>query len=493
MTLKYKHIYWIWLPLFFCLFGCEEEPIPVIPNPTPEPPIIVVPNPAFLTLKVSDVLLCPDEEISISVVIDNRPIDPKELNFYLSPEIGGLDLTSGKYKAPSQVDQPIEVELWAESKKDTSLKQGKILRILPNALGSEVLSQFNGIHAAVDSKQLPDGTLIFASNNPADPPGIFGNADFEILCSDQNGNLLWHTVLGKGTLRRIYVGKDAIYGLGYLNGVGFVVVKFDFQGNHIATKSLGIGFEMDSNLLENLKGVFNDQGDFFIGYGNFALRMMLKMNGEMNLSSALPIPAYGHEFYSLENSKFLITSGPIGGGFVVTDSELKTLWKKSFGSGIMDITRVIKNENKLEIWTIIRENASDSISLKKYDLSGNQIEDKKLQLQNRLFFSNFYDIVQLPNGTIWFVASSRLYPIYKPFLNYESLFNIFHLIQLSLEGNILKETTIESLNFNPPNFPGVSILKYQSLFLGNEGLILAGLWYHNFLVKTNSEYNFSPC
>ncbi|MFN3999970.1 hypothetical protein [Algoriphagus sp.] len=150
-------------------------------------------------------------------------------------------------------------------------------------------------------------------------------------------------------------------------------------------------------------------------------------------------------------------------------------------------------ENELEIWTIIREIAFNSISLKKYDLSGNQIEDKKLQFQDRLFFSDFHDIVQLPNGTIWLVASSRLYPSSKPFLNDESLYNFFHLIQFSPEGNILKETTVESLNFNPPSFPGGWRIKYQSLFLGNEGLILAGQWYYNFLVKTNSQYNFSPC
>jgi hypothetical protein len=500
MTLRYKHIYWIWLPLFFFLFGCEEEPIPVIPDPTPEPPITEVPpitglpEGIYFTLKVSDVLLCPEEEISVSAVGgDLKPVDPKDLNFYLSPDIGSLDLTSGKYIAPSQVDQPITVELWAESKKDTSFKSGKILRILPHVPGSKVLTQFNGIIAAVDSKQLPDGTLIFASNNPAEPPGIFGNADFEILCSDQNGNLLWNTKLGKGTLRRIYVGNDAIYGLGYLNDVGFVVVKFDFQGKHIATKSLGIGFEMDFNLLENLKGSFNDQGDFFIAYGSLSLRMMLKMDGEMNLSSALPIPAHGLEFYSLENSKFLITSGPLDAGFVVTDSELKTLWKKSFGSGTSDVTRPIKTENGWEIWAIIHEYTTNSISLKKYDLSGNQIEDKKLQFQERLFFSDLHDIVQLPNGTIWFVASSRLYPSSKPLLNDESLFNFFHLIQISSEGNILKETTVESLNFNPPSFYGGWKMKYQSLFLGNEGLILAGQWYYNFLIKTNSQYNFSPC
>lgn len=494
MKFGYKKYYWIWLPLFFFLLGCEEEPIPVIPSPTPDPPIIGVPNPSYFTLEVSDLLLCPEQEISISAFGgDSKPIDLGELNFYFSPDIGNLDLASGKYKAPSQVDQPTTVELWAESKKDTSFKKGKILRILPHVPDSKVLTQFNGIREAVDSKQLPDGSLIFASNNPADPPGIANIFDFEIFCSDQNGNLLWHTTMGKGTLRRIYVGKDAIYGLGYLNSVGFVVVKFDFQGKHIATKSLGIGFEMDSNLLENLKGSFNDQGDFFIGYGHFSMQMMLKLDGEMNLSSALPIPAHGLEFFSLENSKFLITSGPLEGGFVVTDSELKMLWKKSFGSGIMDITRVIKNENGLEIWTIIREYATNSVSLKKFDLSGNQIEDKKLQFQDPLYFRSLHDIVQLPNGTIWLVANSEFYPSSKSFLKDKLVGNFFHLIQFSPEGNILHETTVESLNFRPPSLPGGWDIKYQSLFLGNEGLILAGQWFYNFLVKTNSHYDFSPC
>lgn len=236
---------------------------------------------------------------------------------------------------------------------------------MPHIPDSKVLSQFNGINEAVDSKQLPDGSLIFATNNPAEPPGILTMADFEIFCSDQNGQLLWSTKLGKGTLRRIYVGKEAIFGLGYLNDVGFVVVKFDFQGNHIATKSLGLGYEMDFNLLENLKGSFNDHGDFFIAYGNSFLGMMVKLDAEMNLSSAIPIPAHGLDFYSLENSKFLITSGPLEGGFVVTDSELKTLWEKSFGSGTLDITRAIKVENGWEIWSIIGEYATNPISLKK--------------------------------------------------------------------------------------------------------------------------------
>lgn len=500
MLFKKKRYYWIWLPMIFFLFGCDEEPIPVIPDPILDPPITEVPpisglpKSVYFTLKVSNFLLCPGEEISISAVGDDlKPIDLKDLNFYLSPDIGSLDLTSGKYIAPSQVDQPITVELWAESKKDTSFKKGKVLRILPHTPGSKVLSQFNGIIAAVDSKQLPDGSLIFASNNPAQPPGIFGNADFEIFCSDQNGNLLWHTKLGKGTLRRIYVGKDAIYGLGYLNGVGFVAVKFDFKGKHIATKSLGIGYEMDFNILENLKGSFNDQGDFFIGYGQYSLRMMLKLDGDMNLSPAKQIPAHGLDFYFLENSKFLIINQSLNGGFVVTDSELKLLWEKSFWSYSLNITRVIKEEKGWEIWTIIREYATNSVSLKKFDLSGNQIEDKKLQFQDRLFFGDFHDIVQLPNGTIWLVASSRLYPSSKPFLNDESLYNFFHLIQFSPEGNILKETTVESLNFNPPSFPGGWRIKYHSLFLGDEGLILAGQWYYNFLVKTNSQYNFSPC
>ncbi|MFN3999971.1 hypothetical protein [Algoriphagus sp.] len=93
----------IWLPLIFFLFGCEEEPIPVIPDPTAQPPITRLPDGVYFTLKVSDVLLCPEEEISISVDAgDNKPIDLKELNFYFSPDIGSLDLTSGKYKAPFQ-------------------------------------------------------------------------------------------------------------------------------------------------------------------------------------------------------------------------------------------------------------------------------------------------------------------------------------------------------------------------------------------------------
>lgn len=497
MSGKYNQNYWISLPLFFFLLGCEEEPIPVIPNPTPEPPIIGVPdstNYTYFTLRVSDLLICPEEEISISAIgADFKPIDAKELNFYLSPDIGSLDMASGKYTAPSQVDEPITVEFWAERKSDTSFKTGEILRILPHVPGSKVLSQFNGINAAVDSKQLPDGSLIFASNNPAEPPGIAGFFEFEIFCSDQNGNLLWNTKLGKGTLRRIYVGKDAIYGLGYLNGFGFAVAKFDFKGKHIVTKSLGIGLEPDPYLLENLKGSFNDQGDFFIAYGNTSLRMMLKLDGEMNLSSAKPILAFGLDFYFLENSKFLITSQSQDGGFIVTDSELKTLWEKSFGSGTLNITRAIKEENELKIWTLIREYSSNSISLKKYDLSGNQIEDKKLQFQDRLFFNDFHDIVQLPNGTIWLVASSKYYPSTKSFLKDHFLNNIFHLVQLSEDGNILQETTVESLNFVAPSFPGGWRTKYQSLFLGNEGLILAGQWYYNFLIKTDSQYKFSPC
>lgn len=493
MVLNHRLLLCFSTVLIFCLAGCEEEPVPVIPDPAqPEEPSVKIPYANLFELKVSQSSICAGGEARITLTdLDRKPLEFGNFNFYLSPDIGILNLDSGTYQAPSSLDSAVFVELWAENKKDTSRKSGKILRLHPADPQSNVLTKFSGVNEAVDSKQLPDGSLIFATNSPAEPPGIANVFDFEIFCTDQKGNLLWHNKLGKGVLRRLYVGKDAIYGLGFLNE--FVVVKFDFQGNHLATKSLGLESAMDFNLLENLKGSFDEQGDFLIGYGTNSLRMMLKMDKELNLSSAKPIPALGLDFYSLGNSKFLITSQYLDGGFVVTDSELNTLWEKSFVSGTMVISRAIKEEKDWKIWSIVREYSTNSVYLKTFDLDGNQLEDKKLPFPERLFFNQFHDIVQLPNSTIWLVASSQIYPSNRLFLKDQFITNIFHLIQLSQEGNILQETTIESFNFEAPSFPGGWRTKYQGLYQGIDGAILAGQWYYNFLIQLNHDNSFSPC
>ncbi len=477
----------------FLICACEEDHVPVIPDPVsdPEQPI----GAHYFQMDVSKAAICPGEKTQISLSnASSTLLDFDNYNFYLSPEIGNLNLDSGYYQAPTSLDSEVFIELWVESKKDTSRKSGKVLRILPNVLHSYVLTNFNGITEAVDSKQLPDGSLIFASNNPAEPPGIVSVFDFEIFCTDQKGNLLWKNKLGKGTLRRLYVGADAIYGLGYMSPLGFVVTKFDFEGNHLATKNLEIGVELDYNMLENLKGTFNDRGDFFISYGIYSLSLMLKLDKDMNLSLVNPIPTYGNDAYSLDGSKFLITGKEVIGGFIVTNSELKMLWESpKINLSGLEISRAIKSDTGWEIWRIIREYSSNSVSLKKYDLSGNQIEDKKLSFNERLFIYSLLDIVQLPNGTIWLVASSEIYPSTKPFLMDQSFVYPFQLFQLSKNGDILKESYVAKLNFTPPSFPGGWKLKYQGLIQGHEGMILTGQWFHNFVVQFSSDDTHSPC
>jgi hypothetical protein len=483
-------LYFSGVILTFLICACNEDQVPVIPDPIsdPEQPILD----AFL-MEVSNVSICPGEKTQISLSnYDRKLLDFDDYNFYLSPEIGSLNLDSGYYQAPSSLDSEVFIELWAESKKDTSRKKGKVLRIHPNVLHSYILRNFNGITEAVDSKQLPDGSMIFASNTPTQPPGLAGHlTDFEIFCTDQKGNLLWKNKLGKGTLRRLYVGADAIYGLGHMNSAGFVVTKFDFKGNHLATKNLEIGVEMDFDILENLKGTFNDPGDFFIIYGAYPLTIV-KLVRDMSLSTVNSFP-YGEDAYSLDGSKFLITSKNLFFGFVVTDSELKILWQKSPEINVLGITRAIKSETGWEIWTIIREYSSNAVFLRKYDLSGNQIEDKKLSLNERLLINSLLDIVQLPNGTIWLVASSEIYPSAKPFLMDENFFYPFQLFQISKNGDILKESYVAKLNFTPPSFPGGWDLRYQGLFQGHDGMILTGQWYHNFVVQFNSDDKHSPC
>lgn len=481
--------------LAFFVSSCQEDPIPIIktPDDIPKEPIAVTPNPNLFRLNFSQNSICPNEKIQISITdLDNRPVDFENYKFHLNPTIGVLNLDSGYYQAPASLESEIFIELWAESKIDTSLKSGKVIRIQPKVSQSYILSKFNGVIEAVDSNQLPSGALIFASNNPAEPPGISGVFDFEIFCTDQKGNLLWKNKLGKGTLRRLYVGAGVIYGLGYLNSIGFVVVKFDFNGNHLATKYLGIGEELNPFILENLKGTFNDQGDFFISYGIHFLSLMLKLDNEMNLSTVNSMPTNSHGVHSLDGSRFLIDKKN-NGGFDVTDSELIILWGKTFELRGIDITRAIKSESGSEIWSIFVENNSNSISIKKYDLSGNQIVDKKITFKEGLILGSLHDLVQLQNDSIWLVASSRFYPSSVPFLNDENFYNHYHLIQLSKNGDILKETFVSKFNFTAPSFPGGWQVRYQGLFQGQDGLILTGQWYYNFVIQISPEGNFSVC
>ena len=477
----------------FLICACGEEHVPEISDPVPDPEL---PYGGAFQMNVSKASICPGEKIQISLSnYDRKLLDFNNYNFYLSPEIGSLNLDSGYYQAPSlSLDSVVFIELWAESKKDTSLKSGKVLRIHPYVLHSYILRNFNGIFGAVDSKQLPDGSLVFASNNQAEPPGIaVGVFDFEIFCTDQKGNLLWKNNLGKGTLRRLYVGTDAIYGLGYIDPIGFVVTKFDFQGNHLATKNLEIGVEQNWSMLENLKGTINDRGDFFISYGTYFLSKMLKLDKDLNLSSVNSIPIIGSDVFSIDDSRFLIMGDDFyGRKFIVTDSELNMLWEKTSGlnSSGLEIARAIKTEIGWEIWTISRDNISNS--LKKYDLSGNLIEDKTLSLKERFFISSL-DIVQLPNGTIWLVASSTYYPSTKTFLMDQGFGYPFQLFQLSNNGDILKESYGASLNFTPPDFYGVWRLKYQGLYQGHDGMILTGQYYYNFVIQFISDDRYSPC
>jgi hypothetical protein len=488
-----KRLFFSGVILTFFICACDEEHVPVISDPVPDPE---QPIGGAFQMNVSKASICPEEKTQIAISNETgKLIDFKNFNFYLSPEIGNLNLDSGYYQAPSSLDSEVFIELWAESKMDTSQKSGKVLRIHPNVPQSYSLMNFNGITGAVDSKQLPDGSLIFASNNQAEPPGIAVSVfDFEIFCTDQKGNLLWKNNLGKGTLRRLYVGADAIYGLGSINTLGFVVAKFDFQGNHLATKILEIGDKLDYNILENLKGTVNDRGDFFISYGTYSLSKMLKLNKDLNLSSVYSMPINGSDVFSIDDSRFLIIGDDFyGRKFIVTDSELNMLWEKSPGIGSygLGIVRAIKSDTGWEIWAIISD--SNGASFTKYDLSGNLIEYKWLSVKERFLIGRLFDIVQFPNGEIWLVANSSFYPSTKPFLIDERFGSTYHLFQLSKNGDILKESHVARLNFTPPDFYGVWRFKYQGLFQGHNGIMLTGQYYYNYVIQFSPDDRYSPC
>lgn len=488
--------YWIGIGCcWLAMSSCDEDPIPIIPDPDIDPPIGVVPNPHLFQLNVSQSILCEGDQTDILLSdYDNKPKELANYTIYIFPEIGILNLETGYYQAPENLDQEMILQLWAVSKADTSVRSGQLLRLQPLVPGSRVLSQFSGIIESVDSEQLPDGSLIFATNNPANPPGLLTSSEFEIFCTDQEGNLRWNTQLGRGTLRRLYVGKDAIYGLGHLNSEGLVAVKFDFDGNHLGTKTLGIDYNWNTSILENLKGSITEAGEFFIGYGTTSLRMMLKWDQEMNLSSAKPIPTHGSDFYTLGNSNLLINSSTYNQGFMVTDSALNVLWEKSFGDGVFTITRSIKTASGGKIWTIICEYSSNSFNLKTFDLDGNPILDKKLSLPAGFSLTDLHDVAQLPNEEIWLVSSSVFVPKTNPVFEEESIPFSYHLFQFTPDGELVKEARIGNPKLVPaPSFPGGWPTHYQGLFQGENGLILTGQWFYNFLIQLSPDYRYSSC
>lgn len=502
MKLNHRLILCFFTLLIFCLAGCEDESVPVIPDPVqPEEPIteVPLPNGVEIKLQLSDVLLCPGEEISISIknIVNDKSMGLDEVNFRLSPEVGRLDLETGKYQAPIQLDGPIHVELMAEYKNDTSIKSGEIIRLRPNDPTSYVLTQFAGIDHAVDSGQLPDGSLVFASSNPVEPPMIVGEQfKFEIYSTDQQGNLLWHTNLGPGLLRRIYVGREAIYGFGYLDG--YVLVKFDFQGNLLAKNHLGVGQEQNHLTIESMLGNVNLDDDFICmitaHHPDQVYHSLFKFDRDLNPVSSKLLPRPSFDILPLGNSGYVLT-GIFNGDFTVTDSDFEPLWTKNLPPNILAKTEVIKNGSKWEIWTINREyqNNSNSTNLIIHDELGNQLSSKKLDLSGSLYFYNFFGIEQLPNGDIWLVANGDKLITDKPYLEDNTIGNFFHLIKLSPTGEILDQAWVEDLGFRPPDFPGGFPLKYFGLYQGENGLILSGKWYSNFLIQFNSQNSYSPC
>ncbi|TDQ16429.1 hypothetical protein DFQ04_2547 [Algoriphagus boseongensis] len=479
--------FFVGLALIFS--SCEEDPIPVIPdpdNPTVEKPILP-PNFTYFTLQISQNLLCPGEASQITIKDGNNKVrDLKEFTFYLSPAIGTVNVEKGVYQAPSNLDSAVNIALWAVHKTDTTYKPGKFLRIVPSDPDSKLLRDFNGISASVDTKQLPGGSLVFATNSPSDPPGIFPYSEFEIFSTDQQGQLLWKNNLGKGILRRLIIGKEVIYGLGYLEE--FVAVKFDFKGNHIGTYSLELGSEKNYQLLENLKGAVDEQDELFIAYGTYDLKWLKKIDSDGKVGDSKPINFFAEDFFVLENSKLVFTSEGISNGFVVTDLDLKVLWNMNFGVK----ARIIQVGNSQEIWSISRTASRFEYLLTRFDPNGKQISSKLFRLTEGVDLLGFYDLVQLPNQSIWLVGSGAMNVSQAP-INDEQFNFRFYLVNISPEGENLKEVPIQSLNFQVPYLPGGWPTKFHGLFQGSAGMMLAGHWFYNFLVQLGPNYTYSQC
>jgi len=469
--------------------SCEEEPLPVIPDPdnptsgTPKPPV----NSSYFDLRVSQEHLCASESSQITIRDGNNLVkDLKEFTFFLSPAIGRVDVEKGVYQAPSNLDSTVTIALWAVPKSDTTFKTGKFLRVNPTDSESKLLKGFGEISASVDTKQLPDGNLIFATNSPSDPPGIFPYSAFEIFCTNQQGQLLWKNNLGKGILRSLIVGKDVIYGLGYLEG--FVAVKFDFKGNHLGTYSLELGSEKNDQLLENLKGVVDEQDDLFVAYGTFDLRFLKKIDSKGNVSDPKPIGFSADDFFALENSKLVFTQDKTSRVFIVTDRELKVLWSKNFG----DKTRIIRVGDSQEIWSISRTESHFEYLISRFDVNGTIKSSKIIRLKKGIYFGDLYDLVQLPNQSIWLVGNGAMNASHPNLPDKQYGFRFF-LVNISPEGENLKEVPIESLNFQVPYLPGGWRTKFHGLFHGSVGPMLAGQWFYNFLVQLGPNLSYSPC
>lgn len=488
METKGKQFHYFLMFLLFSLLACEKESIfeNIQPDKQEEPEKIIY-------LQVSDWLVCPSQEINLSIKNEEGEIiDRNEVKFYLIPEIGTIDLQSGKYISPDQIEEPIRVEILAEYNKDKNVKSGKSIYLRPHDPKSFVLTRFSGIDHAIDSGQLPDGNLVFASNNPVEPPLINGMFDFEIFCTDLQGNLIWHTNLGNGILQRIFVSQNVIYGIGYHDG--YVVVQFDFQGKLLAKKYLEIE-QVENHLInESMSCAVNESDEFvcMLSHANGSAHSLFKFDKDLNLMGSKSIAKSGNRLIDLGNTGYLLT-GLLNGDFEVVDSNLAPLWSKKFNPNAGSTNGVVEKNAKLEIWTIIRELHNNEVILVIHNTYGNQISTKRLPFSEKLFFNQFYGVKQFQNGDIWLVASSQDHSFEKPYFENEYVPNLFHLIKLSFSGEILEQAWIERLNFLPPHSPGGWPLKFFDLYQGREGLLLSGKWYNNFLIQLNPDNSFSPC
>lgn len=487
MEPKGKQLLYFLMILILCVVACEEEQIPkTLPSDQLED------LEKIIHLQTSDNLACPGQAIDLFIKnINGDAIDRNEVTFNLSPEIGIIDLQSGKYIAPDQINETLRIEILVEYKKDTNVKSGKFIHLRPHDPKSYVLTRFSEIESAVDSGQLPDGSLVFASDNPIEPPRTnFGMFEFEIFCTDQKGNLLWHTNLGPGLLRKIFVGREVIYGIGYLDGP--IVVQFDFQGNLLAKKYLEI--EQEENWLtnESMVGSVNTDDEFvcMITHAFSTAHTIFKFDKVLNLINSIPLPKPASSIVPIGNTGYLLTNY---GDYAVVNSSLSPQWGMDFDPNGGATNGIIEKNGQLEIWTIFEKVYTNEIYLVVHDTNGNKISTKRLLFSDKLFFGNFYGIKQFENGDVWLIASSEDHSFEK--LNFENEFigNFFHLIKLSPEGEILEQSRIERLNFLPPQFIGGWPLKFFGLYQGKDGLLLSGKWYYNFLIQLNPDNSFSPC
>jgi hypothetical protein len=487
MEPKNKPLFYFLMFLIFSFLACEDEQAPKTISPEELEKVIY--------LQTSNWLVCPGQEIGIFIKdINGAQIDLSEVKIYLSPEIGTIDLQSGKYLAPNQIDGPLRIEILAEYKKDKNVKSGRLIHLRPYDPKSYILTGFSGIESAIDSGQLPDGSLVFASDNPIEPPRTnYDMFDFEIFCTDQKGSLLWHTNLGKGLLRRIFVGREVIYGIGYLDGP--VVVQFDFQGNLLGKKYLAIEKEENWLTNESMIGVVNGSDEFICmlthSNGNPS-HTLFKFDYDLNLIHSISLPKPANRIVPLGNTGYLLTN-ILNGDFTVVDSNLSPLWNINFDPNGGSVNGVIENNDHFEIWTINEKEYTNEIYLAVHSTNGNQISTKRLPFSEKLFFNRFYALHQFENGDIWLIASSEDHSFEKPFFENEYIPNFFHLIKLSSSGEILQQAWIERMNFIAPDFPGGWPLKFFGLHQGKDGLLLSGKWYYNFLIQLNPENTFSPC